>query len=123
MTDPNLAATERIDAILEALPADQRTALQSLRETIATAAPEAVEAISYGAPAFRYKGRPLVAYAAAKAHCSLFPMGPSMIEAHRDELAGFDTAKGTIRFAPTRPIPADLVISIVQGRIAEIDGG
>ncbi len=60
--------------------------------------------------------------AAAKGHCSFFPMGPSMIEAHRDELAGFDTAKGTIRFTPSTPIPSELVTRIVRGRIAEIDG-
>lgn len=113
---------ERIDAMLAAMPEDQRTALQSLRETIAAAAPEAVEGLSYGVPAFRYQGRPLVAYSAAKRHCSFFPMGPTMIEAHRDELVGFDTAKGTIRFTAANPIPPDLVTRIVRGRIAEIDG-
>ncbi len=123
MTDADLPPTERIDAMLAALPDDQRAALQSLREIIAAAAPEAVEGVSYGVPAFRYKGRPLVAYSAAKGHCSLFPMGPSMIEAHRDELAAFDTAKGTIRFTPATPIPPELVTRIVRGRIAEIDGG
>ena len=119
---PAAEAASRIDATLTALPADQRAALQALRKTIAAAAPEAVEAISYGAPAFRYAGRPLVSYAAAKAHCSLFPMSPAVVEAHRAELDGFDTAKGTIRFTPERPIPVELVRSIVRERMAEIDG-
>ena len=114
-------ATARIDASLAALPADQRAALQSLRATIAAAAPEAVEAISYAAPAFRYRGRPLVSYAAAKRHCSLFPMSPAVLEAHRPELDGFDTAKGTIRFTPDRPIPSEVVRAIVRDRIAELD--
>ena len=47
-TDAAAEATVWIDAYLAALPADQRAALQSLRETIAAAAPEAVEAVSYG---------------------------------------------------------------------------
>jgi len=59
------AASAQVDAILAALPDDQRVALQSLRETIASAALEAVEAISYSLPAFKYHGRPLVSYAAA----------------------------------------------------------
>jgi uncharacterized protein YdhG (YjbR/CyaY superfamily) len=122
MTEPAPTAIAQIDAMLAALPDDQRMALQALRETIAAAAPDAVEALSYGAPAFRYKGRPLVAYSAAKAHCSFFPMGPSQIDAHREELAGFDTAKGTIRFTPSAPIPPDLVARIVRGRMAELDG-
>ena len=38
MTNPT-TATAQIDATLAALPADQRTALQALRQTIAAAAP------------------------------------------------------------------------------------
>ncbi len=113
--------TQRIDAMLAALPDDQRAALQALRERVAVAAPEAEEAISYGAPAFRYHRRPLVGFAAAKAHCSFFPMSPAVVAAHLDELTGFDTAKGTIRFTPTNPIPDAVVEGIVRDRMAEID--
>jgi uncharacterized protein YdhG (YjbR/CyaY superfamily) len=120
MTDPT-TATARIDATLAALPADQRAALQALRETIAAAAPEAEEAISYGMPAFRYRGRPLVSYSAFKAHCSFFPMSAAMIEAHRHELGDFATAKGTLRFTPQHPLPDDLVARMVRERMAQID--
>lgn len=115
------AATARIEATLGALSPEMRAALQALRQTIAAAAPEAVEAISYGVPAFRYHGHPLVAYAAATRHCSLFPMGSALIEAHRADLAGFDTAKGTIRFTPANPLPTELVTRIVHARMAMID--
>ena len=118
---PPAEATAEIDARLAALPADQRAALQALRETIAAAAPEAVETISYDLPAFRYHGRAFMAYLAAKRHCSLFPMGPEIIEAERDALAAFDTKKGTIRFTPDHPLPPDLVTRIVHARIAQID--
>jgi uncharacterized protein YdhG (YjbR/CyaY superfamily) len=43
------------------------------------------------------------------------------MEAHRDELVGYETAKGTIRFAPGEPLPADLVTKLVKARIAETD--
>ncbi len=119
MTDPT--ATAQIDATLAALPPDQRAALQTLRETIAAAAPGGEEAISYGMPAFRYHGRPLVSYAAFKAHCSFFPMSAGLIEAHRDELAGFHTAKGTLRFTPEHPLPKGLVERLVRERMAQID--
>lgn len=115
------AATAQIDATLAALPADQRAALQALRQTIAAAAPGAEETISYGMPAFRYRGRALVSYAAFKAHCSFFPMSAELIETHRDELAGFSTSKGTLQFTPDHPIPTDLVKRIVRERMAQID--
>jgi uncharacterized protein YdhG (YjbR/CyaY superfamily) len=115
------AATAQIDATLAGLPADQRAALQSLREMIAAAAPGAEETISYGMPAFRYRGRALVSYAAFKAHCSFFPMSAELIESLRDELAGFATSKGTLQFTPDHPIPRDLVERIVRERMVQIE--
>jgi uncharacterized protein YdhG (YjbR/CyaY superfamily) len=115
-------ATAEIDAILAALPADQRTALQALRRTIQVAAPEAIEAISYGAPAFRYRGRPLVSYGAGKQHYALYVMAPDVIETHRDRLSGFDLSKGTIRFRPDAPLPDGLIESVVHARMAQTDG-
>jgi uncharacterized protein YdhG (YjbR/CyaY superfamily) len=120
MTDPT-TATAQIDARLAGFPTDQRAALQALRETIAAAAPQAEETISYAMPAFRYRNRALVSYDGFKAHCSLFPMSAELIESHREELAAFATAKGTLQFTPERPIPADLVVMIVRERMAQID--
>jgi uncharacterized protein YdhG (YjbR/CyaY superfamily) len=120
MADPS-PATAEIDTRLRALPADQRATLQALREIIAAIAPEAVEAISYGLPAFRYHGRPLVAYGGFAKHCSLFPMSPELIERHREELEGFVTAKGTLQFTPDHPLPLDLVERIVRERMVQID--
>ncbi len=120
--DPDTApGTAEVEAILAGLPDDQRAALQHLRRTIAAAAPDATDGISYGAAAFRYRGRPLVSYGAAKRHCALYVMAPDVIDAHRDRLAGFDVAKGTIRFEPDRPLPDELVESIVRARIAQTD--
>jgi len=113
-------ATAWIDAYLAALPAAQRSTLQSLRETIAAAAPDAVEAVSYGLPAFRYRGRALIWYLAAKAHCSLFPTS-AVIDAHRAELADFELSKGTIRFTPDRPLPDGLVVRLVRERLAHLN--
>jgi uncharacterized protein YdhG (YjbR/CyaY superfamily) len=114
-------ASDRIDAILSALRDDQRAALQHVRATIAHTVPSAEEGFSYGIPAYRYRGRPLAAYAAAKGHCSYFPMSPAVIDAHREALAGFELAKGTIRFQPGRPIPTEVLEALVRTRQAEID--
>jgi uncharacterized protein YdhG (YjbR/CyaY superfamily) len=106
------------DEYLAALPDDQRAALQELRSLIRAAAPRAEECISYALPAFRQDGA-LVGYGAGASHCALYPMNGSTVAAYRDELAGFETSKGAIRFTPDRPLPPDLVRTLVHARIAE----
>jgi len=117
-----MSAIEQIDAYLSSLPDDQRVALQRLREMIAAAAPDAQEAISYGAPAFRYRDKPLVCYSAAHAHVSFFPMSPAVIAAHQEQLKDWSTSKGTVRFTAEHPLPAELVTTLVRARMKEVDG-
>ena len=74
--------------------------------------------LSYGIPAFRYKGG-LVAYAAFKKHCSFFPMQASLIDEMKDELKNYRTSKGTLQFPLDKPLPAMLVKKMVKARIAE----
>ena len=110
-----------VDAILAALPEATRDALEALRATIRAAAPSAVEGINYGVPAFKYRGKPFVSFGAGKAHCSFYVQSPAVMEAHQADLAGYDTSKGTVRFSPAAPPPAELVGKLVRARIAEID--
>ena len=110
-----------IDAYLDTLSADKRSALQKLRKTIRAAAPDAEECISYQIPAFRLNGM-LVGFGASAKHCAFYPMNSSTVAAFKDELADFDTSKGTIRFQPDYPLPAALVRRIVKARIAENAG-
>ncbi len=108
-----------IDDYLARLDGDKRAALEKLRATIKAAAPKAEECISYQMPAFRWNGRVLVWFAAATKHCSFFP-GAYPIAAHKAELRGYSTSKGTVRFDPSKPLPAILVRKLVKARIEEL---
>ncbi|KAA6461316.1 DUF1801 domain-containing protein [Acidobacteria bacterium AB60] len=108
-----------VDTYFSWLPEPYYTTLAAIRKTIRAAAPKmATEAISYGMPAFQYKGG-LVAYAAFKAHCSLFPMSGSLVEEFAADLATYKTSKGTIQFPVDKPLPAALVKKIVKARVAQ----
>ena len=108
-----------IDEYLSGVSDDKRAALQDLRETIHAAAPQAEECISYQMPSFRLKTGMLVSFAAWSRHCALYPLSIATIREHAADLEGYETDKGTIRFAPDRPLPAALVRKLVQARIAE----
>ena len=107
-----------VDEYLERVPEPARTTLKKIRTVIRSVAPpEATEGISYGMPTFKYKGM-LASFAAFSDHCSLFPGAGPTIE-FRNELKNFQTSKGTIRFAPNKPLPATLLKRLMKARIAE----
>jgi uncharacterized protein YdhG (YjbR/CyaY superfamily) len=113
---------ESIEQFLDGVPPDKRRALQHLRDEIRRLVPEATESISYGVPAFKLGGRPLVSFGAARDHCTFYVQSPAVIEAFAQDLAGFRLSKGSVQFSPERPIPADLVRQLVEARIAEVRG-
>jgi len=112
---------QTVDEYLAALSDDKRTALEKLRKNIKAAVPKAEECISYQLPAFRLDGKFLVAFGAAAKHCAFYP-GAYAIEAHRNELKGYETSKGTIRFQSDKPLSAALVRRLVKARIADSRG-
>ncbi len=104
-----------VEEYLAGTPEPARTTLKHIRAVIRSVVPkETTEVISYGMPMFQYNGM-LVAYAAFKNHCSLFPTGSGVLDQFEKELAGYRTSKGTIQFPADRPLPDALVRKIVQG--------
>jgi len=114
-------SADGVDAYLAQVPEPARTTLQKVRATIRSVVPkEATEGLSYGMPAFRYKGA-LVGYAAFKDHCSFFPMQASLIDEMKDELKTYRTSKGTLQFPQDKPLAPALLKKMVKLRVAEND--
>jgi len=109
-----------IDEYLAGVNAEQRIALDKLRKTICTIAPQVEECISYGIPAFRLNGRSLVFFGAWTNHCAFYPGSSTTLKKFRKDLKGFQIAKGTIRFSPDKPLPVALVKKLVRSRIRNI---
>jgi uncharacterized protein YdhG (YjbR/CyaY superfamily) len=111
-------APKTVGEYLARVPEPARSTLRKVRAAIRSAAPrDATETISYGIPAFKYKGM-LVWFAAFSNHCSLFP-GAGVIDEFKNELKGFSTSKGTIQFCVDKPLSAALVKKMVKARIAQ----
>ena len=89
--------------------------LKELRAAIKEAAPTAVERISYGMPYYSYKGR-LAYFRLAKAHIGLY-VPPPVIEEHKSELRGYETATATVRFPLDKKLPIALIKKLVKARM------
>jgi len=101
-----------IDDYLRTFPADIQTMLESMRQTIRKAAPEAIETISYGIPTFDLNGNHLVFFAGWKHHISVYPL-PAGDVAFQKRIAQYKRVKSTLQFPLDQPIPLDLIGEMV----------
>ena len=106
-----------IDEYILSFPETVQQMLQELRETIRSAAPEAMECISYNMPAFKYHGM-LVYFAGYKNHIGFYPTA-SGIRAFKDKLSDYPFSKGTVRFPLNESLPLDLIREMVDFRVRE----
>ena len=112
---------DSVDDYIAAQPKAVQRLLRQMRATIRKAVPEAVESISYGIPAFKLHGRPLLYFAAWKEHLSLYPSNARLVARFRKELVAYDVNdKGTIRLPLTEPAPPALIAGIARFREMEI---
>jgi uncharacterized protein YdhG (YjbR/CyaY superfamily) len=109
-----------VDEALAKVDEPDRTCLQRVVELARSVAPDATEGMSYGMPALKLDGKPLVAAVATAKHLSIFPFSSAVVEAVADRLAGYSLSKGTIRFTAGHPVPDDVLADIVRLRLAEI---
>lgn len=99
----------------------QKATLISLRNIINTTVPDATELISYGVPTVKYKHRPLIGFAAQTNHVAVYTISKSLILKLSDELKNYNASGTTIKFNPNIPLPTELIVQILQTRMAEID--
>ena len=109
-----------VDAYQARLPAAQRKALEQIRAAVHAACQRGEECLSYGMPAVKLDGKPLVGWRAAAKHGAFHPLSGATVETCKEALAGYDTSKGTIRFPFDAPLPAKLVKLLVAARIGEL---
>ncbi len=109
---------ESIDEYIASFPLNVQTKLEELRRVIREAAPKATEAISYGMPAFKLNGN-LVYFAGWKSHIGFYGGTGKVVDAFKEDLAGYEVSKGTIKFPLDKPIPVALVQKIVRYRVDE----
>jgi uncharacterized protein YdhG (YjbR/CyaY superfamily) len=110
-----------VDDYIASQPKEARVLLERVRGIIGKAVPGAEELISYGIPAFKLHGRPLLYFARWKRHYSLYPSTAPLIAAFKKELAPYEVNnKGTIRFPLSDPLPVKLIAALAKFRAREV---
>ncbi len=110
-------APKSIAEYIAACPPSVRPILTKIRSTVRSAAPGAVEVISYRMPALKGHGI-LLFFAAFKAHIGIYPPisgDAGLVKA----LAPYAGPKGNLKFPLDQPIPYPLIKRIVLHRVKQ----
>ena len=109
-----------VDEYIALAPEEVQARLKALRATILAAVPDAQERISYGMPTYEYKGW-LMYFAVWKRHIGLYALTTPVLEAYKDELTGYVTAKGTVQLPLDEELPVALIEELVKAQAREND--
>lgn len=107
-----------IEAYLSSFPKKLQSILRKIRRLVKKHAPDALEGMSYGMPAYKTFGKPLIYFAAFKNHIGLYAT-PQGHKAFAKELAKYKQGKGSVQFPLDEPVPYDLIEKIVALRVLQ----
>jgi len=107
-----------VDEYINTFPVEVQSILKIIRSIIFNVAPQANESISYGMPAYKTNGKPLVYFAAYKKHIGLYAT-PSVHTSFAKALETYKQGKGSVQFPINQPIPYALIERIVEFKLKE----
>ncbi len=108
-----------VDAYIQSFPKSTQEILAKLRALIQKAAPAAVESISYGMPAYKLNGKPLVYFGGYEKHIGFYAT-PTGHEAFEKELSKYKQGKGSVQFPIDQKMPLALITRMVKFRAGQI---
>ena len=109
-----------IDDYLKKVEPAKRSALNRIRTVAKAVVPSAEEAISYGMPTLKYRGKSFLGFDAHKTHIGIYPCSGQVIPALKDQLRGYKTSKGALQVPLDAPISTALLKKIITCRLKAI---
>lgn len=107
-----------VDDYIKGFPTDVQEILSKIRTLVKKTAPEALESISYGMPGYKTNGKPLVYFAAFKKHIGFYATPTGHVKFAK-ELSRYKQGKGSVQFPLDEVMPYDLIVRIIEFRVAE----
>ena len=113
-----IAMPRNIDEYIAGFPPGVQESLRKIRAIVRKAAPDAEETLKYRMPTFVLREN-LVHFAGFQNHIGFYPT-PTAIKAFSGDLAGYESAKGSVQFPLNCPVPFDLIKRMVEFRVKEV---
>ncbi len=113
---------DTVEDYLAGFDGEVRARLETMREIVRASAPDAVESMAYGMPAYKLDKKPLVYFAGFDKHVGFYAT-PTGHAAFVEDFARYKQGKGSVQLPHSEPLPTDLVRRVVEFRVAEVRGG
>jgi uncharacterized protein YdhG (YjbR/CyaY superfamily) len=110
-----------VDDYIASFPDDVQAVLGNIRRAILGAVPGAGEAISYRIAAITLDGFPVLYFAGWKHHVSVYPVPAADAELER-ALAPYRSARSTLKFPLSQPVPYGLIAAVARSHAAARPG-
>lgn len=118
----NTAKPTNLDEYAQQFAPEVAARLHAIHQVVKAVAPDVLEVMSYGMPAYRLpgqKGYPALFIGAHANHIGLYPGLSKPPQNLRAELATYQTGKGTVQFSHKQPLPMDFIEAYVTHRLHE----
>lgn len=113
-----VVVAKSVEDYIDSFPAKTQKLLKQVRRTIKAAAPKSSEEVSYGMPAYKLNGKPLVYFGGYEKHIGFYAT-PSGHKKFEKQLSVYKQGKGSVQFPLDEPIPLKLISDIVKFRVKE----
>ena len=108
-----------VDDYMQSVDEPTRSALEVIRQVVKQIEPNTEEAMVYGVPGFKYKGKFFIGFSAHEKFLSLYPASTA-IKVLKNKLKKYKLSKGAIRFTADNQITKPLLREIVKIRLDEM---
>lgn len=108
-----------VDEYISTYDSETHQRLVAMRCAIQKLVPEAEESISYGMPAYKLQGKPIVYFAAFPNHIGFYAT-PNGHEAFKKDFAPYKQGRGSVQFPHDKPLPLALIKRVVQFRVEQL---
>ncbi len=109
-----------VDDYIATIANPEKSVLEHMYAVVRETVPDTTEELSYNMPAFKWRGKGLVAILSNKDFMSIYPF------CNHDrlglDLSGYETTKGSIHFTLEKPVPDTLLREIIAARQKQITG-
>jgi len=122
--------SERIRAMPKAIPAsvkskyasaplEHRKMMLAIRKSILEIVPDAQEVVSYGMPAFKYKGNVVAGILNNSNYVGYYPFSGSVLSVLKKELRNYTQTKSALHVPLDKGISKSLIKKLIQVRISQ----